>query len=67
VKDRWRAVITDLLRSAGVERRRIGPAAVLIMAGLEGLTLERIERGETAELAKARKLFVDSVANAVSA
>ncbi len=62
VKDRWREVIGELLRSAGVERRRIGTAVMLIMAGLEGLTLERIERGETAELAKARKLFVDSVA-----
>lgn len=67
VKDRWRGVIADLLRTVGVERRRIGTATVLIMAGLEGLTLERIERGETAELAKARKLFVGAVANAVSA
>ncbi len=62
VKDGWREVIGELLRSAGVERRRIGAAVTLIMAGLEGLTLERIERGETAELAEARKLFVASVA-----
>ena len=62
VKDRWRAVLADLLRTAGVERRRVGTAAVLIMAGLEGLTLQRIERGETAELARARGLFVASVA-----
>ena len=33
----------------------------LLIAGLEGLTLERIERGETAELDQARKLFVDSI------
>jgi hypothetical protein len=62
VKDRWRAVLADLLRTAGVERRRVGTAVVLIMAGLEGLTLQRIERGETAELGRARGLFVASVA-----
>ena len=65
VKDRWRAVIADLLRSAGVAPRSVGPAGVLIMAGLEGLTLERIERGETAELARARKLFVTSASAAI--
>jgi AcrR family transcriptional regulator len=67
VKDRWRAVITDLLRGAGVPARGVGTAAVLIMAGLEGLTLERIERGETAELGRARKLFVRSSAGAIEA
>lgn len=67
VKARWREVIGDLLRSAGVAGRQVGPAVVLIMAGLEGLTLERIERGETAELARARKLFVRSAAEAIEA
>jgi AcrR family transcriptional regulator len=67
VKDRWRAVIADLLRGAGVPARGIGAASVLIMAGLEGLTLERIERGETAELGRARKLFVRSAAGAIDA
>ena len=66
VKERWRAIIADLLSSVGVDRRRVGPAVVLIMAGLEGLTLERIERGETAELARARRLFVEAVAGVVA-
>jgi hypothetical protein len=35
--------------------------AVLVIAGIEGLSLERIERGETAELGRARELFVRSV------
>jgi AcrR family transcriptional regulator len=65
VKARWRAVIAELLRGAGVPARGVGPAGVLITAGLEGLTLERIERGETAELARARKLFVRSAAEAI--
>jgi hypothetical protein len=65
VKARWRAVIADLLRAAGVPARSIGPAGILIMAGLEGLTLERIERGETAGLARARKLFVSSASRAI--
>ena len=33
----------------------------LLIAGLEGLTLERIERGETPELDRARELFVRSI------
>ncbi|MDQ3759787.1 MAG: hypothetical protein M3331_07600, partial [Actinomycetota bacterium] len=39
----------------------VGAVTTLILAGLEGLTLERIERGETAELDRARELFVSSI------
>ena len=35
--------------------------AVLVIAGIEGLCLERIERGETADLRRARELFVRSI------
>lgn len=58
IKSRWREVLSRLLRDAGVPARDVGPAATLVIAGLEGLTLERIERGDTAELRRARELFL---------
>ena len=41
--------------------------AVLISAGLEGLALERVERGETPELRRACELFIRSAVAAASA
>lgn len=67
IKDRWREVLRELLAEAGVPSRRIGASVVLIMAGVEGLALERIERGETRELGQARKLFVASAAGGIQA
>lgn len=63
VKEGFRTVLTRELREASepVPEQRATPLAVLIIAGIEGLLLERIERGETAELASARELFVRSV------
>jgi len=40
-------------------------AAVFMVACLEGLMLDELERGETPELVRARAMFVDSVAAAV--
>ena len=52
IKAGWRRVLTDLLGEPDET------AAVLVIAGLEGLCLERIERGDTAEVRRARELFV---------
>lgn len=65
VKHRWRSVLADLLLGAGVRAEWIGAATVLVIAGVEGLALERIERGETADLDGARRLFVASAAAAL--
>jgi AcrR family transcriptional regulator len=62
VKGRWREVLRDLLLGAGASRRRIDAATVLVIAGVEGLVLERLERGETPELASARRLFAEAAA-----
>jgi AcrR family transcriptional regulator len=67
VKQRWREVLAGLLADAGVDPVRIGAATVLVIAGVEGLALERIERGETADLIEARRLFLDSTAAALAA
>jgi AcrR family transcriptional regulator len=41
-------------------------AAVYLMAGVEGLALERLDRGETRELRRARDLWTRSAAVAIS-
>jgi AcrR family transcriptional regulator len=63
IKAAWREVVSQLLRDSDppVPEDRVGAVTTLLIAGLEGLTLERIERGETAELDQARELFVNSV------
>jgi AcrR family transcriptional regulator len=63
VKGGFRTVLVGLLREADdpVGARAAPALAVLIIAGIEGLCLERIERGDTAELRRARELFVRSV------
>jgi AcrR family transcriptional regulator len=65
VKDQWRAVLRGLLLEAGAPRRRIDAATILVIAGVEGLVLERLERGETRELAGARRLFVEGAASVI--
>jgi AcrR family transcriptional regulator len=67
MKARWRDVLSELLGDAGVAKRRLAAATVLVLAGLEGLALERLERGETPELAEARRLFVRTTARAITA
>ena len=68
MREGWRSVLRDLLRRAddGLAGRETGTAAILVMAGIEGLALERIGRGETRELRRARELFVRSTAAALA-
>lgn len=62
VKARWREVLVGLLRDAGMKPSATGPAAVLVIATIEGFCLEWLERGDTSELRRARQLFVRSLA-----
>jgi AcrR family transcriptional regulator len=54
----WRRVVGDLLKEAGVPAARARALTVMVIAGNQGLALERIERGRTPELRKAQELFV---------
>lgn len=67
MKDGWRATLGGLLTAAsdGPTRRRAEAATVYVIAGLEGLALERLDRGETRALRQAGDLFVTSAAAAV--
>jgi AcrR family transcriptional regulator len=63
MKESHRAVLRELLRGVadGPADHDLDAVAIYLVAGLEGLSLERLERGETAELRRARELFVRSV------
>jgi len=69
MKASWRQVTAELLSAAadGPPPRDAEAAAVFVHAGLEGLALERLERGETPALRQAKRMFVASAPAAVSA
>lgn len=66
VNEAWRGVLVDLLGRAGVGAARVKPLTLMVIAGVQGLALERIERGNTRELRQARDLFVRSAVAAAS-
>ena len=67
VRAGWREVMVEMLREAdpALSPAHARTAALFAHAGLEGLVLERIERGETAELRDARGLFERAAVEAV--
>jgi TetR/AcrR family transcriptional regulator, transcriptional repressor of bet genes len=68
VNDGWREVFVELFRKAadGPSPARARALALMVNAGIQGLALERIERGPTPELKRARDLFVESAVAAAS-
>jgi AcrR family transcriptional regulator len=68
IKAGWRTELSRLLREVddGISASDAGVGAVLVIAGLEGLSLERIERGDTAELRRVREMFVRTTAAELS-
>jgi TetR/AcrR family transcriptional regulator, transcriptional repressor of bet genes len=62
VNEQWRAVLLRLLTEAddGLTRARARVLTVMVIAGMQGMTLERIERGPTPERRRARELFIRS-------
>jgi AcrR family transcriptional regulator len=63
MKEGHRAILRELLRGLddGPAGSDLDAVAIYLVAGLEGLSLERLERGDTAALRRARELFVRSV------
>jgi hypothetical protein len=62
-------VFVDLFRGAtdGPSPADARTLALMVNAGIQGLALERIERGLTTELKGARELFIRSAVAAASA
>ena len=68
VNDQCSVVLMRLLNEAsdGLPPARARVLTVMVIAGMQGLTLERIERGATPEWRRARELFVRSAVAATS-
>ena len=68
MKANFRSTLHELLGQIedGPAPRARDAAAVFLMAGVEGLALERLDRGETPELRRARDLWTSSAAVAIS-
>ena len=58
VKDRWREVITANLLEAGAPNDQLAPMGAFLMAGVQGLAIERLEGYEPERLEAARELFI---------
>ena len=69
VNDGWRKVFVELFGNAADGPSPAGARALALMvnAGIQGLALERIERGPTPDLKRARDLFIRSAVAAASA
>jgi AcrR family transcriptional regulator len=69
MKARFRAVLHQRLGEIDPDRppAELESAAVFLIAGTEGLALERLERGETPALAGARDLWVRAAGTALRA
>jgi AcrR family transcriptional regulator len=68
VNENWRVVLTRLLTEAsdGLPPARARVLTVMLIAGMQGMTLERIERGPTPERKRALELFIQSALAATS-
>jgi AcrR family transcriptional regulator len=68
MKASWRQVTAELLSAAqdGPGKRDSEAASIYVLAGIEGLVLERLDRGETPALRRAMRMFVRAAAAALS-
>jgi hypothetical protein len=68
LRSRWRTVLVRLLRQAepSMTAAQARTGAVLVHAAIEGLALERIELGDSADLRRARELLVAAVVEAIA-
>jgi AcrR family transcriptional regulator len=68
VNEQWREVLVRLLTEAsdGLPPAGARVLTVMVISGMQGMTLERIERGATRERKRARELFIRSAVAAAA-
>ena len=68
MKDGWRTLLAGLLGGAadGPTPKEAESGAVFVLAGLDGLALERLSTGETPALKAAQEMFVKAAAAALT-
>ena len=68
VNGQWREVLVRQLTEAsdGLTPAKARVLTVMVIAGMQGMTLERIERGSTPERKRARELFIRSTVAAAT-
>ena len=61
MKQGHRAILREVLRGldAEIPATELDAIAVFIISGLEGLSLERLDRGDSPALRRAREIFID--------
>jgi AcrR family transcriptional regulator len=67
MKHGHRAILRELVRALGlrIEADRLDGIAVFLIAGLEGLSLERLDRGDSPALERASEIFIASAVAAI--
>jgi AcrR family transcriptional regulator len=68
VNEQWREVLVRQLTDAsdGLSPAKARVLTVMVISGMQGMTLERIERGPTPERKRARELFIHSAVAAAT-
>ncbi len=62
INEGWRQVLNERFAQVGLSPAKARGLTVMVIAGIQGLALERIERGSTPELREARDLFIAAAA-----
>ena len=67
MKQGHRAILRELLRGLGLglDGDELDGIAIFLIAGLEGLSLERLDRGDSPALASASEIFIASAVAAI--
>jgi AcrR family transcriptional regulator len=69
MKEGHRAIVREVLRGldAEIAADELDAIAIFIISGLEGLSLERLDRGDSPALRRAREIFIRSAIDAIVA
>jgi AcrR family transcriptional regulator len=67
MKEGHRAILREVLRGldAEIAADELDAVAIFIISGLEGMSLERLDRGDSPALRRARELFIEAATHAI--